>query len=178
MFAYGGYNQSNDSYLDTLAMTKQNNIGWILSPGSFKLAGHCVSQIDSMYLVLSGGYEFPGTGNLSQKTYVYSWYNLDAKTMTNGPNLIKKRAEHGCSFITGTDGSPTAIVAGGLVAPKTETNSVEIYSRELNKWQWGPNLPRRMTGFKVIFLDSEWHSLIFTVEVVLAYQSFTKQKIV
>ena len=151
VFASGGIDPSNGSYVNDIGMTKFNSDAWNLDrKGSFKLVGHCVSQIDSMYLVVSGGYEFPGV--FSKKTYFYSWYNFNAKTMRNGPNLIKNRTEHGCSFITGKDGSPTAIVAGGLVAPNTETNSVEIYNRELNKWQWGPNLPHRMTGFKVIFL--------------------------
>jgi hypothetical protein len=64
--------------------------------------------------------------------------------------MIAKRAEHGCSFISGKDGKPTAIVVGGYVnAAFTRLDSVEIYNRALDKWESGPTLPDKLSAFQV-----------------------------
>lgn len=149
MIASGGYDESSGKLLNALATPKLNQDGWIKFDTSFELAGHCMSQLDSIYLVLTGGYHISASGLYSQSTYFYSWYNSNGNLMTTGPDLMMGRAQHGCAFITGKDGVPTAIVAGGLVETNARTTSVEIFNRGLNKWESGPALPQPMSGFKV-----------------------------
>ena len=106
-------NGTGGAVLGTFAALDESQPGWSTFPTSIALAGHCMSQIDSMTLVLTGGYLSTGTGPYRQRTYFFSWFS---QQLTTGPNLITSRAEHGCSFITGMDGNPTAIVAGGQVS--------------------------------------------------------------
>ena len=148
MVASGGFFATGvaGSVLNTIATPNNDQTGWITFKQGIALAGHCMSQIDSMTLVLTGGY-LSSNGPFSQRTYFFSWYN---KKLTQGPDLTASRAEHGCSFITGMDGNPTAIVAGGRVSSNTFTSTVEIFNRALNKWESGPALPKPMSLFKVL----------------------------
>lgn len=117
------------------------------SGGSYQLSRHCVSQSDSLTIVLTGGL---GSGSgASQKTYFYPWFNYNAASMVPGPDMISKRYDHGCSFITGKDGNPTAIVAGGKDSTGMIMKTVEIFNRALNKWESGPDLPAAVYGFTV-----------------------------
>jgi hypothetical protein len=111
------------------------------------LAWHCTSQMDSLTLAVTGGYATKNVKDCSQKSY---FYHLATKTWTDGPLMIAQRAEHGCSFISGKDGKPTAIVVGGYVnAALTRLDSVEIYNRALDKWESGPALPDKLSAFQV-----------------------------
>ena len=143
MVASGGIVGSG--VLATLAATDKT--GWTNMPPYVSLAAHCMSQIDSMTLVITGGVIQVNHGQTLRHTHFYSWFS---QQWTSGPDLTTSRAEHGCSFITGMDGNPTAIVAGGQVSSNTSTSTVEIFNRALNKWESGPALPQTMSLFKVL----------------------------
>jgi hypothetical protein len=81
-----------------------------VTPLSVPLAFHCMAPMDSLTVVVTGGYTTKPLKDVSRKTY---FYNIVSKKWTEGPAMIGTRAEHGCSFITGKDGQPTTIVVGG-----------------------------------------------------------------
>ena len=172
MIASGGFAESTSTFLNSFATPSQNQNGWVTLQGSIEFAGHCMSQLDSMYLVLTGGYRISSSGFFSQGTYFYNWYNFNGSSVTAGPDLILNRAEHGCSFVTGKDGNPTAIVAGGLVASGVQTNTVEFYNRATKKWESGPALPKPMSGFQVRFLKYNKVPCLFVATAFLAYLIF------
>ena len=112
------------------------------------LGSHCMAQMDSLTLAITGGYTTAGYSDCTRKSY---FLNLASKIWTEGPAMIAARGEHGCSFIAGRDGKPTAIVAGGHVQPSpSRMDSVEIYNRALNKWESGTSLPQKINAFQVI----------------------------
>ena len=120
------------------------------------LAWHCMAQMDSVTIVVTGGY----VDSFLTYTKKSNFYNLATNTWSDlAPDLLIPRAEHGCSFIVGEDGKPTAIVAGGETDPSTTTgireqNTVEIYNRGLNIWESGPVMPNRLNGLMVIICTS------------------------
>jgi len=111
---------------------------------------HCIAQVNATTLFISGGY-----GRATFEDCRWSTYFLTHSTLTPGPDMISKRAEHGCSFINDRDGTPTAIVAGGfcqatnLMDSGQATNGVEIYNSALNEWERGPELPVALRVFQV-----------------------------
>ena len=113
------------------------------------LSWHCMSQMDSLTVVVTGGYT-TSTSTVAVGNPKSYFYNLFTKVWSNGPNLLTNRGDHGCSFIAGRDGKPTAIIAGGYFNGRMK--SVEIYDRVLNAWQSGPDLPLYLNAFQVIFL--------------------------
>jgi len=111
------------------------------------LSWHCMSQMDSITLVVTGGYQQNPFSTCSQNSY---FYDLIFGRWSEGPMLKEVRAEHGCSFIGGRDGKPTAIIVGGYGSLKsTRLQTVEIYNRILKKWESGPSLPRNFFYLQV-----------------------------
>ena len=119
------------------------------------LAKHCMAQMDSVSIVVTGGI---GTGTGTGTAQVFSqksnFYNLTTNTWSDfAPNLLTPRGEHGCSFIAGEDGKPTAIIAGGktnvVFSLLQRLKTVEIYNRALNIWESGPTMLQHISNFMV-----------------------------
>jgi len=112
------------------------------------LSWHCMSQMDSVTIVVTGGYQKNPYSTCSQNSY---FYDLIFEKWSVGPKLKEMRAEHACTFIAGRDGKPTAIIAGGYVFPKpSRLQTVEIYNRISNQWESGPNLPGIFSYLQVL----------------------------
>ena len=145
-----------DSKTGNLRFKKKQSDPWELpSQTSFNLKYHCMSQMDSLTLVITGG--MSGTA-FSKQTYFYNlktqkWDHENVPPLKT-PQLLSERIYHGCSFITDLDGQPTAIIAGGSksvdsTTSSTSFDSVEVYNRALGTWESGPKLKEKMHAFQV-----------------------------
>ena len=110
------------------------------------LAWHCMSQMDSLTLVVTGGCKSGAFTNCGLNSY---FYNLVTKLWTDGPPIKEMRTSHGCSFITGGDGKPTAIIVGGMNDRKSKLKTVEIYNRTLDRWESLREVPEFMASMQV-----------------------------
>lgn len=148
MMASGGNDlfRTEGTSSKNVAVKSSTMSNWIYKESPFELSLHCMSQMDSTTVVVTGGYKTNPFKDASKSTY---FYNLFSEKWTSGPDLVFETAEHGCSFISGKDGKPTAIVAGGINTAKL--NAVQIYNRALDKWESGPPLPQALNGFQVCF---------------------------
>lgn len=108
-----------------------------------------MSQMDSLTVAVTGGFKTNPLGTLSQNSY---FYNILNGVWTDGPLLKEMRAQHGCSLISGKDGKPTTIIAGGSDGKK-KFKSVEIYNRNLNIWEKVQDLPTDMASMQVKYMN-------------------------
>ena len=132
-------------WTDVFSIKQKESDAWVSITAPFRLVSHCMSQMDSLTLVITGGKSLKLV--VGKSTYFYDLLNGQFRSQSEA-DLLTARANHGCSFITGPDGSPTAIIAGGEGA-RGALNSVEIYDRATGGWELGPNLPFVMKGFQV-----------------------------
>jgi hypothetical protein len=146
-FGGSGIESGTRGFVNTVESTVTGKNWRNETPMTDPLAWHCASPMDSLTVVVTGGYltSMPSNANYNKKSY---FYNLVTKTWTPGPQLNILRAEHSCSFIKGKDGKPTAIIGGG-VSLAVRQNTVEIYNRDLNKWEAGPPMTKSVNAFQV-----------------------------
>ena len=148
MYVHGGNDVLHEPHYTSDKISFRNKINsdeWVINGTQIELGMHCMAQMDATTLLISGGYGRAPYLDCRQSTYFYSQSKL-----TQGPDMITRRAEHGCSFINDRDGNPTAIVAGGhCLATNGLWNAVEIYNRTLNIWESGPLLPVAMHMIQV-----------------------------
>lgn len=139
MYVHGGNDELYPHYTSNQIayLKKVNSDVWVKNATNIELGMHCIAQMDANTLFISGGY-----GRAPYQDCRWSTYFFSQSKLTPGPDMISRRAEHGCSFINDRDGNPTAIVAGGhCLATDEKAKTVEILNRTLNIWEIGPDLP-------------------------------------
>ena len=160
MFVSGGDTLSA-GFTDAMLFRSSNFTWETLTPLKTKLAWHCMSQMDSVTIVVTGGYTDAQFGTYSKKSY---FFNIITKSWaSSAPDLKIPRTEHGCSFITGQDGQPTAIIVGGHTTGLIRQETVEIYNRTLNIWESGTPFPKKFSNMVVTHFTSRLYTRILNL---------------
>ena len=86
--------------------------------------------------------------SITEKRTLY--YNFDNQIWSEGPEMLERRTNHGCSMFN-FDSNPHLIVAGGENGPNI-LSSVEVYNlaNQGKTWNFAPNLPQPIFEHKLV----------------------------
>ena len=129
------------------------------------LVRHCLTQVNSRQIMLTGGYgqgeegskAFTGYGadgefGWSKSTYLF---NTQDKTWTNVGDLRVERDDHGCASFQ-FESTRVVVVAGGSSKREGGTTVEFLKMDELSKgWQTGAKLPWSLDRFSLLASPSE-----------------------
>ena len=113
------------------------------------LASHCFVKLNATTAMLAGGVTYSGRSN---RTW---FYDIDAMTWTEGPELQVSRWQHACGTLK-IDTSAVVIVVGGWDSNFMSLNTSEVwFDLEPGHWTYGPEVPTPISLSEIVTTSDE-----------------------
>ncbi len=119
------------------------------------LSHHCLVKVDEMLAIVTGG--FTSNKVVSNSSFFFNIAGSNPLSWTLAPSLTLPRHSHSCGVLTGANGGPIVIVAGGDT--DTDDVSTEFLAMSTSTygdsaWEPGPNIPLKLEGTSMVATSS------------------------